>query len=121
MFCFGAVIDEAQGHHSSKNYLSERKGSKARQLIVLKWTLVGFLLATSYKSVLRALLMKAEYENTIDTIDDMLESSKGLLVAGDTPIRYLMDTDPRERVQRLAKKVQYFNYGTGSPQWVYER
>ena len=103
------------------NYLSERKGSKARQLIVLKWTLVGFLLSISYKSVLRALLMKAEYENTIDKIDDMLASPRGLLAAGDTPLRYLLETDPRERVQRLAKTVQYFNYGTGSPQWVYER
>ena len=45
--------------------------------------IVGFLLAISYKSVLRAMLMKTYYEDTIDTIDDMLDSTRQFFVQSD--------------------------------------
>lgn len=90
--------------------MSEKKGSNARKLLVLKWTLVGFFLAISYKSVLRALLMKVEYENKIDTIDEMLESQRTLMVLDDTSIKHLMQTDPREKIKMMAKDAQFYKF-----------
>ena len=87
-------------------------------MLVLKWTLVGFFLTISYKSVLRAILMKAEYDDTIDTIDDMLQSDRQFIVAGDTGLRQLVETDPRAKVKALAKEVEYYNMGTLSPEKV---
>ena len=112
MFSLGALIDESLGQHDKNNYLSERKGSNARSLLVLKWTIIGFLMTMSYKSVLRAILMKAEYEDTIDTIDDLLQSDKTFFVGGDTALKDLVENDPREKVQALAKQLKYYNQGT---------
>ena len=109
------MIEEAQGNHDKNNYISERKCSRARSLLVLKWTVLGFLLTISYKSVLRAMMMKVEYENTIDTIDDMLLSERKFLVAGDTQLRYLVEGDPRMKVKQLVKQVKYYSHGTIGP------
>ena len=112
LFAIGAIIEESQGNHDKNNYISERKCSRARSLLVLKWSLLGFLLTISYKSVLRAMMMKVEYENTIDTIDDMLLSERKLFVAGDTQLRYLVEGDPRMKVKQLVKQVEYYSHGT---------
>ena len=81
----------------------------------MKWAIVGFLLTLSYKSVLRAILMKTEYEDTIDTIDDLLQSDRQLVIAADTPLKSWVESDPREKVQALnrAKQTKYFNLGIG--------
>ena len=120
LFAIGAIIEEAQGNHDQNNYISERKCSRARSLLVLKWTVLGFLLTISYKSVLRAMMMKVDYEDTIDTIDDMLLSGRKLLVAGDTGLKFLIKGDPRMKVKQLAKQVEFLNRGTEAPDWVYE-
>ena len=87
-------------------------------MLVLKWTILGFFLTISYKSVLRAILMKAEYDDTIDTIDDMLRSDRQFVVAGDTGLRQMVETDPRTKVKALAKEVEFYNQGTLSPEMV---
>ena len=89
-------------------------------MLVLKWTLVGFLLAISYKSVLLALLMKDDYEKTIDTIDGMLESERTLMLPDDTIITYILATDPREKVKLLSKEARFYKFGTATPEWVIE-
>ena len=66
----------------------------------------------SYKSVLRAILMKTEYEDTIDTIDDLLQSDKYCLMPEDSPGKDLVENDPRDKVQALAEKLKYFDQGT---------
>ena len=86
----------------------------------MKWTLVGFLLAISYKSVLLALLMRDDYEKTVDTMDDMLESGRTFMLPEDTIIKYILDTDPREKVKMLAKEAQFYKFGTATPVWVIE-
>ena len=95
--------------------------SRARSLLVLKWTVLGFLLTISYKSVLRANFMKTEYDDTIDTIDDMLKSDRQFMVAGDTLLKHLLESDPRDKVEILAKGVEYYDYGTKFSEYVSRR
>ena len=112
-FTFGALIDESLGAHHDKNYALKQTGSYARTLIVFKWMFVGFFLTISYKSVLRAMLMNVYYENTIDTIDDMLQSDRMFGIANDTFQKHLVLSDPRVKVQQLAKRVFFYKFGTG--------
>ena len=118
----GAIIEEAQGHQDQNNYISERKCSRARSFLVLKWALLGFLLTISYKSVLRSMMMKVEYEDTIDTVDDLLASGRMFLLTNDTSQKYLFLSDPREKVIQLRNKTQYYNLGSDvremTPPWV---
>ena len=118
LFSIGSIIDEAQGQHDKNNYTAVSKCSRARSFLVLKWTLLGFFLTISYKSVLRAILMKPEYDDTIDTINDMLQSDRQFVVAADTHIPYLLEGDPRETVKVLAEKVKYYNHGKKFPEEV---
>ena len=88
----------------------------------MKWTVLGFLLAISYKSVLRAIMMKTEYDDTIDTIDDMLNSEKQFMLASDVAIlQELVRTDPRKQVQILAEDAEYYEQGQITPKWVVEK
>ena len=83
-------------------------------MLVMEWMLFGFLLTISYKSVLRAMMMKHDYMKTIDTLDDMLESKMTLMVPSDVPyFSYLLATDPRKRVKALTKKVAMYTFGNG--------
>ena len=111
-------MDEAQGNHDKNNFLSERNSSKARSFLVLKWTILGFFLTISYKSVLRVIMMSTEYDDTIDTIDDMLQSERQFMVAGDTRLGQRLETDPRPKVKTLAKEVKYYDQGKKSPEEV---
>ena len=80
----------------------------------MKWMVVGFFFSISYKSVLRAMMINIEYEKTIDTIDDMLQSEMPLMIPSDTLLPYLMETDPRKKVKALSEKVELFLFGTGT-------
>ena len=61
------------------------------------------------------MMTNISYENTIDTIDDMLESERTLWVPKDTAIPVLLASDPRIIVKELSKQTVYFNWGLG--QW----
>ena len=119
-FCIGSFVDEAPGTHCGNKYVSDRSCSRARSLLVFKWMIVGFFLTMSYKAVLRAMLMKIEYDKPIDTLDDMLKSEKKLLVAADTPYKAYMEGNPLPKVRELYKKEQivYYNWGTGTLEWI---
>ena len=119
LFAIGSIFDEAQGNHDLNSYILERKCSRARSLIVLQWTLVGFLLTTSYKSILRSNMMKMEYDITIETIDDVLQSDRTFLVAGFQ--RALLMTDTREKVKQLTSmKLVDYNVFPKIPPWTNE-
>ena len=109
-FCIGALIDEAQ----EDSYIARRSCSKARKLLVMKWMVVGFFFSISYKSVLRAMMIKVEYEKTIDTIDDMLQSEMPLMIASDTQLPRLLETDPRKKIKELSEKVEWYVYGNST-------
>ena len=59
--------------------------------------------------------MKVEYDDTIDTIDDMVQSDRQLMVARDSNLRWILETDTRETVKVLAEKVKYYNQGKKRP------
>ena len=63
-------------------------------------------------------MMSTEYDDTIDTIDDMLQSERQFMVAGDTDLRRLVETDPRPKVKTLAKEVKYYDRGQIVPEEV---
>ena len=107
-FCIGAVIEEAQ----EDSYIARRSCSKARKLLVLKWMIVGFFLTISYKSVLRSILIKIDYEKPMDTIEDMVRSDMPIRLARDTILSMLLATDPRESVRSLAEKIVFYEFGT---------
>ena len=120
-FSIGVLIDESLGQHDGKNYLNERKCSGARSLLILQWLVIGFLITISYKSVLRANMMITEYDDTIDSIDDMLQSERQFMVGQDTPLKYLVENDPRSKVKALvAKNLRYYVQGIMEPAWLRE-
>ena len=59
------------------------------------------------------MLMNVYYEDTIDTIDDMLASGRKFLVANDTSLNFLITSDPRMKVKELAERATFFTLGTG--------
>ena len=117
-FCIRAIIDESYGHHQANKFVSRTTQSRARVMIVSIWILAAFVLTISYKSVLRARMMTIEYDKTIDTIEDVLTSEMSAVIAVDTSMKYLLELDPREKVQELAKKVVGYKMGQGKPDWV---
>ena len=115
----GTLIDESQGNHDQQNYIYERNCSKARSLIVLKWAVLGFLLTSSYKCVLRGMMMEMEYENAIETVEDVLKSQRQLFVLDHSYQKKLLQMDPREEVQQLQPKYfEFQNYRV--PEWTNE-
>ena len=62
--------------------------------------------------------MKIEYDDTIDSINDMVQSDRQLMVAGDSNLYWMLKTDTRERVKVLAEKVKYYKHGKKRPQHV---
>ena len=93
-------------------YVYKTPCAKARKIIVWLWILLGFLLTISYKSVLLANMTSVEYEKGIDSIEDMLNSAKPLMVI--RSIKPLFDTDLRSQVNELSKKIQYFDFDASS-------
>ena len=57
--------------------------------------------------------MNVYYEDTIDTIDDMLASERKFLVANDTSFRFFVTSDPRMKAKELAERTTFFTLGTG--------
>ena len=75
----------------------------------MKWMVVGFFFSISYKSVLRAMMIKVEYEKTMDTIDDILQSEMPIMMASDIDtFPYLMKTDPRKKIEALSEKIEWY-------------
>ena len=54
--------------------------------------------------------MKTEYDDPIDTIEDVLTSDRPFMVIGDSVLKHMVETDERANVKALGKKVKYYNY-----------
>ena len=114
-FSLGAIIEEAQ----EKRYFKKQPCAKARDVVVLKWAMIGFLLTISYKSVLLSKLLNIEYEKGFDSIDDVLRSKKPVVLDVATGMVDLMKSDPRENVKEIGKMIKPFKSEKGAPPtWV---
>ena len=56
--------------------------------------------------------MKTDYEDPIDSIDDVLKSNRQFMFAADTTMKHYVEDDPREKMQALAKRAKHYNMGT---------
>ena len=62
-------------------------------------------------------MMSIVYEKAIDSIEDMLNSNKPLMVM--RAMKNLLETDPLPQVIELSKQVEYFDFENSRvPQWV---
>ena len=106
LISIGALIDESQNH----NLINNRACAKSRQILLLTWLVVGFFISMSYKSVLLANMVNNQYEETIDTVEDILRSGMPFYVAGNTGGPVLLNGDPRASVKQLVKnQVRYYD------------
>ena len=72
LISIGAVIDEAQ----IDNYITKRPCARARVMVVMQWIVIGFFFTMSYKSVLLTNLINIEYQQVLDSIEDVIKSGK---------------------------------------------
>ena len=49
-----------------------------------------------------------QYEKPIDSVEDMLNSDKPLMVI--RSMKFLFDTDPHPQVKKLSKQVTYYDF-----------
>ena len=115
----GPILDETQDHNIINNFAC----SKARQVLLVKWLVLGFCLTACYKSVLLSHIVVVGYEKAIDTVDDMLRSGKPFAVAQNTDVPSKIRESPRASVRKLAEQFLFYNFNfttQRAPQWVYD-
>ena len=113
--CIGAAIDENQEDH----YISKKSGAKARVVLVLIWIVSGFLLSISYKSVLRSNLIHIQYENPIDSVEDLLKTDLKVFVGATGAMAKLMAGDRRQKMIEMNRRVKHYTVENGvRPPWI---
>ena len=90
--------------------------------MILKWIILGSLLTMAYKSTLLSSLIPVRYEAAIDTLEDMEQSGRPLLIMRSTTLHKLIVNDPREAMMRAYERSILFQYSSmekwGVPGWV---
>ena len=113
--CIGAAIEENQEDH----YISKNSGAKARVVLVLIWIVAGFLLSISYKSVLRSNLIHIQYENPIDSVEDLLKTDLPVFVGASGAMAKLMAGDRRQKMIEMNRRVKHYKVENGvRPPWI---
>ena len=111
----GSIIEEAQRN----GHFQKQQCAKARDLIVLKWAMIGFLLTISYKSVLLSKLIHIDYEKGLDSVDDVLRSNKPVVTDGTSAITKLVKSDPRGKMKEIGERLKTYKSEKGAPpMWV---
>ena len=116
----GPIIDESL----DQKFVNITKSAKARQVLLLKWLVIGFCLTACYKSVLLSNMVNIGFEKTIDTVEDALDSGKLFLVPDNTAIPSKIHKSASANVRKLANQMKLYNLSIGSsqlfPQWAYD-
>ena len=111
----GLLIEEAP----KSEYFHKRPCPKARDVVVLKWAIMGLILCASYKGILLSKLINIEYEKSIDSIDDVLRSNKPVAVLGASGIINLLKSDPRKKVEEIGERIKPYKGENGkAPMWI---
>ena len=102
-------------------YFRKQPCAMARELLVLKWTMLGFLLTICYKDILLSTLIHIEYEKGVDSIEDVIVSNKPVVFDGYSGIASLLKSDPREQVKKIMRRKKPYVSEKGlAPLWVPE-
>ena len=115
----GPILDESQ----NPNIVNNAACSKARQVLLAKWLVIGFCLTACYKSVLLSHIVVVRYEKAIDTVDDMLRSGKPFGVPQNTDVSTKIRESSRASVRKLADQFVFYNFSSGPepvPQWAFD-
>ena len=95
--------------------------AKSKKLLILQWIVLAFLLSAAYRSVLLATIVTPAYEESIENLDDLLRTTKQILVPEGTKTSKLLRKDPKADIETLHKKVEFYNKVDGKhPQSVLE-
>ena len=82
------------------------------------WLLLsGSVVLSSLETTVYA-FYASRYEKTIDTVDDLDNSGLPYLVAAKTAPHWLVMTDPRPAVRRIAERVEPVPFNGTLPAWV---
>ena len=88
-------------------------------VLVLIWIVAGFLLSISYKSVLRSHMIHIQYENPIDSVEDLLKTNLQVFVGATGAMTKLMAGDQRQKIIEIKKRVKHWTVEYGvRPPWV---
>ena len=70
------------------------------------------------------MMMTIQYEETIDTVDDLLASTLPVAIANDTSLKFQLESSIWNwKVQQLLKrkgKVTWYTQGKSHPDWINE-
>ena len=79
------------------------------------------LLTLSYKSTLLPTLIQINYENSINTLEDVANSDLPVLVPKSTVVHWLLATDPRPTAKRIFRKIELFSFNGTTPARIKKR
>ena len=69
------------------------------------------------------MMMTIQYEETIDTVDDLLASTLPVAISNDTSLKFQLKADPSYKMQQLLKrkgKIIWYRHGKSTPDWISE-
>ena len=77
---------------------------RSRRLLILQWLTWATILSLAYKSTLLSTLITIRYTDTIDTIDQMVESGLPFYIQSSSVLNWIAVTDPRDSIKRLNER-----------------
>ena len=99
-------------------YVDTTVYGKARQLLLLKWIVLAFFVAKSYKQVLLVNLVDTGYEKPIENLEELVSSGKPLAAPINSNIPRLLSADPRTSAKKLVDQVRWYNFTGQLPEWA---
>ena len=99
-----------------------RTGFRTRKILILKWIVLGSILTMGYKCTLLSNLIPIQYEETIDTLQDLDQSGLSLLIPKDTDVHYSFANDQRPIMKRIFERSTLWTFtGPDSVANVYKK
>ena len=78
----------------------------SRKLLLMQWLVMANILSHAYKGSILSCLININYEQPLDTIEQMVESGLPFYVLGNSAAVWVTETDKREMVKKLnARRV----------------
>ena len=88
-----------------QHWLHWQKGSQAINVATGVWLLATVVISFGYSGTLLSSLVMKEYEQPIDSVDDLIARGMPLLVPTKTMLHNALLMDPRRSVQVLMKTL----------------